>query len=65
MNRYSTKKIVVDGDAADIPITAAFKPGDIDGFVRAVKDYGFVEVVSETDKSVELKSADKTTNLFS
>jgi transmembrane sensor len=65
MNRYSTKKIVVDGAAADIPVTAAFKPGDIDGFVRAVKDYGFVEVVSESDKTVELKSADHDAELFS
>jgi hypothetical protein len=56
---------VVDGAAADIPVTAAFKPGDIDGFVRAVKDYGFVEVVSESDKTVELKSADHDAELFS
>ena len=56
LNRYSTKKIVVDGDAANIPVTAAFKPGDVDGFVRAVKDYGFVRVVSENNKAVELKS---------
>jgi len=65
MNRYSTKKIVVDADAANIPITAAFKPGDIDGFVRAVKDYGFVQVVRDGDGSVELKSAGKDANLFS
>jgi transmembrane sensor len=57
MNRYSTKKIVVDGDAANIPVTAAFKPGDVDGFVRAVKDYGFVQVVSENDRTVEVKAA--------
>lgn len=58
LNRYSTKKIVVlDDKAADTPITAAFKPGDIDGFVRAVRDYGFVEVVSDGDKVVELKAA--------
>ena len=56
LNRYSTKKIVVDGDAANIPVTAAFKAGDVDGFVRAVKDYGFVRVVSENNKAVELKS---------
>jgi transmembrane sensor len=59
LNRYSTKKIVVDGDAANIPVTAAFKAGDVDGFVRAVKDYGFVRVVSENNKAVELKSVDE------
>lgn len=57
MNRYSTKKIVVDERAAATPITAAFKPGDIDGFVRAVRDYGFVEVVSDGEKAVELRAA--------
>ncbi|HEX5777003.1 MAG TPA: FecR domain-containing protein [Caulobacteraceae bacterium] len=58
LNRYSTKKIVVlDKAAADTPITAAFRPGDIDGFVRAVRDYGFVEVVREGEKTVELRAA--------
>lgn len=65
MNRYSTKKIVVDRAAADIPITAAFKPGDIDGFVRAVRDYGFVQVVSDNENSVELKGANEGVDLFS
>ena len=58
LNRYSTKKIVVlDAAAAATPITAAFKPGDIDGFVRAVRDYGFVEVVSDGENRVELRAA--------
>jgi transmembrane sensor len=58
LNRYSTKKIVVlDERAAGTPITAAFRPGDIDGFVRAVSDYGFVVVVSDREKVVELKAA--------
>lgn len=58
MNRYSTKKIVVlDEAAATTPITAAFKPGDIDGFVRAVRDYGFVDVISDEPGVVKLRSA--------
>jgi len=65
MNRYSTKKIVVlDKKAAATPITAAFKPGDIDGFVRAARDYGFVAVVKDGDRTVELRSPDTKADLF-
>ncbi len=58
LNRYSTKKIVVlDEKAAETPVTAAFKPGDVDGFVRAVRDYGFVRVVADGEDSVEIEAA--------
>ena len=64
MNRYSTKKIVVlDEKAAATPITAAFKPGDIDGFVRAIRDYGFVDVISDEPGVVKLRSASSGENL--
>ncbi len=66
LNRYSTKKIVVlDKKAAETPITAAFKPGDIDGFVRAARDYGFVAIARDNDKVVELSSPDGDANNFS
>lgn len=58
LNRYSTKKIVViDPEAAARPITAAFRPGDVDGFVRAIRDYGFVRVVAEDEHSIRIRSA--------
>ena len=55
LNRYSTKKIVIrDPKVAATPVTAAFKAGDVDGFVRAVEDYHFARIAADGDASVEL-----------
>ena len=57
LNRYSDKKIVIaDADVAATPMMGAFKPGDVDGFVRAARYYRFARVQSETADEVVLAS---------
>ena len=57
LNRYSDKKIVIaDADVAATPMMGAFKPGDVDGFVRAARYYRFATVKSETADEVVLAS---------
>ena len=58
MNRYSEKQIVIrDPQVASRALSGTYRAGDIDGFVRAARDYGFVEVVREGEKTVELRAA--------
>ncbi|HEX5776076.1 MAG TPA: FecR domain-containing protein, partial [Caulobacteraceae bacterium] len=57
LNRYSDKKIVIaDANVAATPMMGAFKPGDVDGFVRAARYYRFAKVQSETADEVVLAS---------
>ena len=55
MNRYSEKKIVIrDADVARRALSGTYRAGDIEGFVRAVQDYGLARVAANDDGEVEL-----------
>ncbi|MGE5501825.1 MAG: hypothetical protein ACM3W4_07855 [Ignavibacteriales bacterium] len=55
LNRYSEKQIVIaDPHVAATPMMGAFKPGDIDSFVRAARYYGYARVTSESGGEVVL-----------
>lgn len=55
LNRHSTKKVVIrDREVAATPMMGAFKPGDVEGFVKAARFYRFASVASETDEAVVL-----------
>lgn len=57
LNRYSEKQIVIaDAQVAATPMMGAFKPGDVDSFVRAARYYRFAQVKSETADEVVLTS---------
>jgi transmembrane sensor len=57
LNRYSDKQVVIaDADVAATPMMGAFKPGDVDGFVRAARYYGYARVASENGNEVVLAS---------
>lgn len=60
LNRHSTKKVVIrDETVAATPMMGAFKPGDVEGFVRAARFYRFAQVASETDEAVVLVAPGK------
>lgn len=55
MNRYSEKKIVVhDPAVAAQELSGTYRAGDIEGFVRAVQDYGLARVATSKEGEVEL-----------
>ena len=55
LNRYSDKQIVIeDPKVAATPMMGAFKPGDIDSFVRAARYYRFAKVEQDTPVQVVL-----------
>jgi len=55
MNRYSDKKIIIsDPEVSVQTLVGSFRAGDIDAFVRAVRLYGFADVIKDTDALVEL-----------
>lgn len=55
LNRHSRKKIVIrDPAVAATSMMGAFKPGDVEGFVRAARFYELAQVASETDETVVL-----------
>jgi len=54
MNRYSTRKIVVEQPVANIPIDGVFRTGDVDGFVKLVTAYRFARVLSDTETEIVL-----------
>jgi transmembrane sensor len=55
MNRYSEKKIVIrDPAVAGQALSGTYRAGDIDGFVRAVQDYGLARVAANDEGEVEL-----------
>lgn len=57
MNRYSDRKIYVDATAGQKKISGTFKPGDVETFVSAVRDYGLVNVASASAGEVRLSGA--------
>jgi transmembrane sensor len=55
MNRYSARKILIrDPALGRAPVIGAFKAGDVDAFVAAVKTYRLARVVRSSDTVVEL-----------
>jgi transmembrane sensor len=54
MNRYSDKKIVLqDAEVGRQPVVAVLKPGDLDSFVKMVRNYRLGQV-TETEDGVEV-----------
>lgn len=55
LNRYSDRQIVIaDASVAETPMMGAFKPGDVDSFVRAARYYGYADVKEEADGRIVL-----------
>lgn len=55
LNRYSDKKIILeDPSLGRTPILGVFKAGDVDGFVRALREYRLARVSSETPDTITL-----------
>lgn len=55
LNRYSDKQVVIaDEKVAATPMMGAFRPGDVDSFVRAARYYRFAKVEQETPDRVVL-----------
>jgi len=55
MNRYSARKIVLDGARAkQRKLSGVFRTGDIDTFVQALTAYGMVRILSENADEVRL-----------
>lgn len=55
MNRYSDKKIVLlDEQLAEQPLSGVYKAGDVEEFVRLLKEYRMVEVRFNSESRVEL-----------
>jgi transmembrane sensor len=55
MNRYSEKKIVIaDAAVATRQLSGTYRAGDVEGFVKAVQDYGLARVASNDEGEVEL-----------
>lgn len=55
LNRHSQKKVVIrDPRVAETTMMGAFKPGDVEGFVKAARFYKFARIESETDDTVVL-----------
>jgi transmembrane sensor len=57
MNRYSERKIVIaDPALREKALSGTYRAGDIEGFVRALEDYGVAQVASQTPGRVELEA---------
>ncbi len=55
LNRYSNRKIVVDGEAlAKTRVSGIFRPGDLHGFAGALKTYGLADVELESEREVRI-----------
>ncbi len=57
MNRYSIRKIVIaDPKVAATPVSGNFRPGDVEGFARAVEAYNYAHVARESDGEIDLSA---------
>ncbi|HEX6858817.1 MAG TPA: FecR domain-containing protein [Caulobacteraceae bacterium] len=60
LNQYSEKQIVIaDAAVAATPMMGAFKPGDVEGFVRAARYYNYATVSETADQVVLTAPAEK------
>jgi transmembrane sensor len=56
MNRYSDKKIVLkEPGIGRQPVVAVLKPGDMDSFIKMVRNYDLAQV-TETEEAIELSA---------
>jgi transmembrane sensor len=59
LNRYSDRKIVLkDPEVGEESVVAVFKPGDMDSFVKMVRNYDLAQV-TETADTIELTAIDR------
>jgi transmembrane sensor len=57
MNRYSERKLIVEDQAlAGVPISGAFRAGDVDAFIKAYEDYRVARVDARTEDAVRLSA---------
>ena len=55
LNRYSNRKIVLDDPAlATTRVSGIFRPGDLEGFARALKTSGMAQVRQETESEFRI-----------
>ena len=55
LNRYSRRKIVLsDAGLEQIRISGIFRPGDMDGFARALRTSGMAQLGGESDNEVRI-----------
>lgn len=57
MNRRSPRKIVIaDDDVGQTLVSGNFRPGDVDGFARALASYDYAAVAHRGDGTIELST---------
>jgi transmembrane sensor len=57
MNRYSVRKIVIaDAGVGRTLVSGNFRPGDVEGFARAVEAYDYARISSNNPDSIELSA---------
>lgn len=55
LNRYSNRKLVLaDPDLQQVRISGIFRPGDLDGFARALRTSKMAQLGDETDSEVRI-----------
>jgi len=57
MNRYSERKIVIADDRVGATLVSGnFRPGDVEGFARAVEAYRYASISADTPARIELSA---------
>lgn len=57
MNRYSERKIVIaDAQVGRTLVSGNFRPGDVEGFARAVEAYRYARISADTPARIELSA---------
>jgi transmembrane sensor len=57
MNRRSARKIVItDASVGETLVSGNFRPGDVEGFARAVQAYDYAEISSDSAGRIELSA---------
>jgi transmembrane sensor len=60
MNRYSVRKIVIaDAKVAGTLVSGNFRPGDVEGFARAVEAYRYARISEESGDRIELAAPEQ------
>ncbi|MND06962.1 hypothetical protein D3C83_286670 [compost metagenome] len=54
MNRYSTRKMVVDGALAERRLSGNFTPGDVHGFSQALRAARLADLRDGADGAIRL-----------
>lgn len=57
MNRYSVRKIVIaDAAVGGTLVSGNFRPGDVEGFARAVEAYDYASISADSPERIELSA---------